>query len=206
MAARTKAPPRRRRTADEARKGILEAAERRLVERGPAGIRLQDVAADVGVSHPTVLHHFGSREGLVKAVLERVHDRIYAPILESLREPRLDEGAMTRLLDRVFATLESGGHARVLYWLALEGDALHEEHALRLVVEAVHGIRKARAKRKAPSLEETRFAVVLATLAMTSSAVVGRHVLENAGGAADAAAEKRFRAWLARLLVLALDA
>ena len=49
-----------RRTAEAARAAILEAAEKRLAEAGPAGIRLQGVAADVGVSHPTVLHHFCS--------------------------------------------------------------------------------------------------------------------------------------------------
>src|SRR5450432_3158548 len=66
-----RAVTRRRRTSDEARAAILDAAERRLVSSGPAGIRLQEVAADVGVSHPTVLHHFGSREALVREVCER---------------------------------------------------------------------------------------------------------------------------------------
>src|SRR5947199_358921 len=64
-------PPRQRRTADEARAEILDAAERILVETGPGAIRLQQVAELVGVSHPTVLHHFGTREALVAAVVER---------------------------------------------------------------------------------------------------------------------------------------
>ena len=41
------------------------------MESGPAGIRLQDVAREVGVSHPTILHHFGSRDRLVEAVIKR---------------------------------------------------------------------------------------------------------------------------------------
>ena len=64
--ARTKVKARVRRTAEDARAAILDAAERRLGATGPGGIRLQEVAADVGVSHSTVLHHFGSREGLVE--------------------------------------------------------------------------------------------------------------------------------------------
>ncbi|MGH7329781.1 MAG: TetR/AcrR family transcriptional regulator, partial [Polyangiaceae bacterium] len=60
-----KAKPRRRLDAEAARKLILDATERRLVRVGPSGIRLQEVAKDAGVSHPTVLHHFGSRELLV---------------------------------------------------------------------------------------------------------------------------------------------
>ncbi len=35
---------------------------------GPAGLRLQEVAKAAGVSHPTILHHFGSREGLIQAL------------------------------------------------------------------------------------------------------------------------------------------
>src|SRR6478736_553059 len=63
--------PRVRRDAETARAAILEATEKRLVHVGPSGIRLQEVAADAGVSHPTVLHHFGSREALVQAVIVR---------------------------------------------------------------------------------------------------------------------------------------
>ncbi|MBV1885644.1 MAG: TetR family transcriptional regulator, partial [Parvibaculaceae bacterium] len=47
-----------RRTAEEARRLILDAAEKRLAEQGPEGIRLQDIAKDIGVSHPAILHHF----------------------------------------------------------------------------------------------------------------------------------------------------
>ena len=57
-------PPKKRRTADEARAAILDAAERILIETGPGAIRLQHVAELVGVSHPTVLHHFGTRDAL----------------------------------------------------------------------------------------------------------------------------------------------
>ena len=60
-----KKPKRVRRTAEEAKMMILDAAERRLRELGPAGIKLQELAADVGVSHPAILHHFGSRDRLV---------------------------------------------------------------------------------------------------------------------------------------------
>src|SRR4051794_36415965 len=71
----TSPPARTRRTADDARTAILDATEKRLVGQGPAGIRIQDVAADVGISHPTILHHFGSRDRLVEAAIAR---RIHA--------------------------------------------------------------------------------------------------------------------------------
>src|SRR5580693_3024846 len=77
--------PRRRRTAEQARSAILDAAERRLVADGPGAIRLQEVAKDVGVSHPTVLHHFGSREGLVEAVVARALDSLHGGLLAAVQ-------------------------------------------------------------------------------------------------------------------------
>ncbi|MDO9127858.1 MAG: helix-turn-helix domain-containing protein, partial [Parvibaculum sp.] len=68
-----KAPKRVRRTAEEARRLILDAAEERLAKQGPEGLRLQDIARDVGISHPAILHHFESREGLVRALIARAN-------------------------------------------------------------------------------------------------------------------------------------
>ena len=39
-----------------------------MAASGPAGLRLEAVAKAAGVSHPTILHHFGSREGLIHAL------------------------------------------------------------------------------------------------------------------------------------------
>src|SRR5271156_1126604 len=122
MARRTesKAPVvRKRRTAEEARSAILDAAGRRLAAAGPAGIRLQEVAADVGVSHPTVLHHFGSREGLIEAVVARALDSLHAGLLEAVQAPEKGTDAVEALLDRVADTMVNGGHARTFLWLAL---------------------------------------------------------------------------------------
>jgi AcrR family transcriptional regulator len=47
-----------RRTPEEARRLILDAAEASMAIEGPAGLRLLTVAMQAGVSHPTILHHF----------------------------------------------------------------------------------------------------------------------------------------------------
>ncbi len=49
---------------------ILSVARTEFATRGFAGARLQDVAERVGLSHPTLLYHFGSKEGLYAAVIE----------------------------------------------------------------------------------------------------------------------------------------
>jgi TetR/AcrR family transcriptional regulator len=49
---------------------LLEAARAVFAEHGFHGARLQDVAGRAGVRHPTLLYHYGSKEGLYAAVIE----------------------------------------------------------------------------------------------------------------------------------------
>jgi hypothetical protein len=58
------------RTSPPARKpdhASLDAAETQRTQFGPGGLWLQSVAAELGLSHPVILHHFRSREGLIDA-------------------------------------------------------------------------------------------------------------------------------------------
>jgi AcrR family transcriptional regulator len=192
---------RRRRTAEEARAAILDAAERRLVTSGPAGIRLQEVAADVGMSHPTVLHHFGSREALVKEVCERRFAAIHADVARALAEGDGGAEEATGILDSVFHALESHGHGRVVFWLALEG-LLDKREELRLhdIGRALHALRARKRGARGVPLDDTLHVVALASLALLAESVLGRSILRDAGLGEDRAARARFRAWLARLL------
>jgi len=199
---------RRRLDAATARRLILDAAEKRLVEGGPAGIRLQEVAADAGVSHPTVLHHFGSREGLVKAVCSRSMKALHEGLVEAIGRSAGEKEDLTEMLESVYGALTASGHARVMMWLALEGERLEgAEVGLDAVVDATHALRKAKHVRKrVPPRDDTAHAVVLAALALVGAAVFGAPLLENAGLAgSDAARGAHFRAWLGRLLGDHLD-
>jgi AcrR family transcriptional regulator len=195
-------PPRKRRTAGEARTAILDAAERRLVASGPAAIRLQEVATDVGVSHPTVLHHFGSREALVEAVVARALDSLHAGLLAAVRAAPEGPDEVAALLDRVFFALVSGGHGRAFLWLALSGyPATVEELRVRSVAEAVHEVRRARrtGKKRMPPFEDTYFTVFLPALALLALSVT---VEPHRDGARDddVCGPARFRTWLARMI------
>src|ERR1700761_1952547 len=76
-----------RRSPEEARARILDAAEGIMAKGGgPASLRLQDVARLAGISHPTILHHFGSREGLVRALNLRALERLSGSAVPELAE------------------------------------------------------------------------------------------------------------------------
>ena len=52
------------------RQRILAVARTEFAERGFGGARLQDIARQAGLSHPTLLYHFDSKEALYGAVIE----------------------------------------------------------------------------------------------------------------------------------------
>lgn len=204
-------PTRRRRSAEDARSAILDAAEQRLIDAGPASIRLQEVAADVGVGHPTVLHHFGSREALVDAVVRRALDNIHAQVLAAITESATDEGGFATLFDKVALWLADSGRGRLFYWLALEGIEIPDDSIpLQQIVAAAHEQRLRRASERGcetpkPTLEDTRYTVVLAIFAITAQGILGPRLLERVGAGTDERARKRFRAWLGELVLRHLD-
>lgn len=59
---------------DSTRDTILNAAVRLLTEKG-AGIRLEDIASEAGVSRQTVYVHFGSRTGLLIAMAQHMDEK-----------------------------------------------------------------------------------------------------------------------------------
>ncbi len=202
--------PRRRRTADAARREILEAAERRLAQSGPGGLRLQDVAADVGISHPAVLHHFGSREGLVHAVIQQAIIGLQEDLVRSLSETQQGEAPDTAaLFEHVFETLFDRGHARLMAWLLLSGYDPFNETARanwERIGQVTHALRLKRLKgRRKPAYEDTLFAIVLPALVLFGQAIAGQATFRVAGLDADPSTARRFREWLASLLSAHMD-
>ncbi len=61
---------------ERTRATILHAATRVLYERGLDGIGVAGLCARLGVSKETLYRHFGSKDGLVQAMLEARSDRV----------------------------------------------------------------------------------------------------------------------------------
>lgn len=78
---------------------LLLAAEVEFARRGFEGARLQDIAAQVGISRPSLLYHFGSKEALYEAVVRDVFTRIAAALASALE----GGGPFAERLERVLA-------------------------------------------------------------------------------------------------------
>ncbi len=196
---------RRRRSAEVAREEILNAAQRLLSQGGPDAIRLQDIARDVGISHPTILHHFGSRDGLIEALDARAIHALTADvarILQSDEEPQTGE-----LVERVAETMDQQGLARLIALWAMrepDGASLLEgmdpatlvadvSELIRTRLDEIEGV-------QADRLEAISFRVRLAVFAMFGQALIG-DALSPVTGEERRAERYRFRQWFSELLL-----
>lgn len=64
--------PRRERNSAATKLRLLDAAEHEFAARGFTGVRLRDIADAAGVQPALIHHYFGDKQGLYRAVLDRV--------------------------------------------------------------------------------------------------------------------------------------
>ncbi len=109
-----------RRTPEEARSVILDAAEQRLERLGLDGLNVVGVAEEAGLSHASVIHHFGNTAGMRQALDNRMAQALLSDLVQALKsntEPQ-------QILAAVFHAMGGAGHAKLLAWRALnEGES-----------------------------------------------------------------------------------
>lgn len=69
------------------RERILEVARDIFVERGEAAVTMRAVAAKTGLSAMATYRHFESRDALLRAIIERGHDKFLERMLRALAAP-----------------------------------------------------------------------------------------------------------------------
>lgn len=192
-----------RRTSEEAKRAILDAAETLMSHTGPGGLRLQDVAAEVGLTHPVILHHFGSRDGLMRALNERILEDLRRRLISILaRYDRPSPDIVDQLLDSVF-TVFRGGLAQRLVWLGADAVPADDPPSaiFRSFVDGMHEHRlSVLTSDPPPRRSDTEMLVYLVAVAALGDAVFGPDLLGKAAGEETERAELNFRAWLSRLL------
>ena len=189
-----------RRTPDEARRLILDAAQAAIARTGPEGLRLHDIAAAAGVSHPLILHHFGSRAGLVRVLTREAIVELSDKLVAAMTEP---DHSTEQQLGRVFDAFRSGLGQR-LAWLATvdpDGDQSGATMIQREIADHLHDRRVAAAPPGITvSREDSQFLVYLIATIALGDAIYGAQFRRSAGLEEGPETDSRFRAWLAALI------
>jgi AcrR family transcriptional regulator len=201
-------PRRTRRTPDEARRLILEAAERKLAEGGPEAVRVQRIAAELGITDAAIYHHFASREGLLDALVRFGARRLRGAMEELLARAdgkEIDIAAITAL---ALDTFEKKGYARLALWMSMSGskaergsgmfDSLGVAFERIYLASAPAGADTARATR------EARFLAALLVLVIVAEPLMGTISRRSVGLGPTRSTTNQFRTWFADAMALLL--
>lgn len=185
---------------EQARNAILDAAQEMIVDVGPAGLRISAVAKKAGMAHPNIIHHFGSRDGLISALAQRVGERSTERVTEAIKqatkaspEDRID--AMTRVLDIAFP----GDEGKAAVWLHLSGAETSLKSNMERIVQVSHSLRQT--INSDANLHNTNRLVMLITLALVGEVVSGQGIKGALGFGNDESSRAHFRRWLTEILL-----
>jgi AcrR family transcriptional regulator len=203
-APRPAAAPRKRRSPDEARRTILDAAQSLIAARGPDAVGLKDVAQQAGVSHALVTHYFGTYEGLVE---EALVDHLQRQRVEGIERIRA-AGDPEAWLEIAFEQLGHPLSVRLLVWALLTGRLEREDfvvfrtRGLAATVDVLEDtLRAAGRSVDRDALERS----VLLGLSAVIGYTLGRKPLWGSlGKRASAQRDDEVRAHLTRLLLAAV--
>lgn len=178
-AARESAGKRTRQRPEDARRSILDAAEALLVEGGLHAVTVRSVAERVDMTDMGVNHHFGSRDGLLRSLLEELGLR-FRKDLAVFVDGWLAEGArLGALVDRLADSYRSG-FTQLALALYAAGWRDRGAAVLEPVVEALHGARVRRLGKRIP-IEDTRLAVAALHQALALDPVFGAEFRRSVG-------------------------
>ena len=103
----------------ETRSKLIEATIACLVEHGSAGTTTLAVCRSAGVSHGSLLHHFGKREVLLGAALEAVHGRLRGRVVSGLEALPEGDARAEALVDLMWSAFGAPEFKAVLeLWMA----------------------------------------------------------------------------------------
>jgi AcrR family transcriptional regulator len=147
------------------RSAALDAAEAILMEAGPAALTLKAVAARIGRTHASLLHHFGSASGLHHALGQHMADRHRARMMraiDALGERRI---TVRQMVDELFDSNNEQGGIQLMTWLLLTGNEPMFDPIMQALKDQIDAFSHARAS-TAPAQGVVDLAIMTHLLAM----------------------------------------
>ena len=173
-----------RRSPEEARTVLLDAADRVFALHLPDAVGLKEIAREGGVSHALVTHYFGTYGGLVEATLERRFERLRESLVKQLFFDLDERASASDLLAAYRAAIARDAAdpvtVRLATWAMMSGRTTqddffaHRVQGLRLLTDALE-------KRVDVPREDLEFCLI-ASFAMTVVWTVGGKALSGALG------------------------
>lgn len=135
----SKAPTRKRLSAQDRRSAILDAALEVFSRRGYHGAAIDDIAQTAGISKALIYEHFPSKKDLHASLLARHVDDIFGALQRSVAASEPGEASLRAGVDAFFEWVESNGDAfRLLFRDVFERDVA--EILTRLQAQATAGV------------------------------------------------------------------
>lgn len=116
------------------REAVLDAAERVMAEHGYAGATMSLIVEAAEVPASSIYHYFGSKDGVLLAVMERGADRFFAQIPEPTERLGTPEQHLRAVAETLKAALEaSPDFLRLLIVMATQPPTGEAEETLAVV-------------------------------------------------------------------------
>jgi AcrR family transcriptional regulator len=143
--ARTNVTPNRR--GARSRETVLDAAERVMARDGYAGASINEIVKEAGIPISSVYHYFGSKDGVLLAVMERGADRFFADLPDPSERLGTPEQHLSAITAAVVEALEQHpDFLKLVVVMAAQPPAREAAHAREVVTrvrdQALRRLRK----------------------------------------------------------------
>ena len=182
--------PRKRRSRAESKELILTAAQSLLLEKGPEALKVAHIAKRAKISHPLILHHLGSADGVLLALQEVIARDIRNQLLDSIESFSLEDDIF-----QVLSSLSSSNSGRLMAWLVVRGCSPFppaEEKGLLQVLELLY-------QKTGRDKGELGQMILLMLFTMYGEAMFGEELRLRLGVEHTEETQKRFQIWLLSL-------
>jgi AcrR family transcriptional regulator len=136
LAARTRRTQSERR--DQSERGLLKAAADLVAERGVGAATFDNIGQRAGYSRGLAAQKFGSKQGLIEALIAHLHARSDAAFAEQQVETMPGLAAIVAYVDQYLRNLDSDGEVRA-YFILMAG-AVADLSPVRAAFAASHSL------------------------------------------------------------------
>ncbi len=115
------------------RQELLEAAVR-VIERDGAGVSMDDIATEAGITKPILYSHFGDKAGLADALADHLSASIAGRIERARAETTDVRDSIVAMIDAYVAMVEASPN---LYWFLVAGFVTQEDPGVRKLIDDI---------------------------------------------------------------------